>query len=97
MLDQNTRNLQEYHDLYLVTDVTKYVGMSIVDIVHASRFPPAFEWLLACELFGCQLCGLGWHLGSKLGVLGCILAPSWRSWTAFWLQDGALGEHLGRS
>ena len=43
---------------------------------------------------GSKLGGLG-HLGSKLGVLGSILAPSWMSWGPSWLQVGGLGSHLG--
>ena len=39
--------------------------------------------------------GFGSHLGSKLGGLGGILAPTWGVLGASWLQDGGFGSHLG--
>ena len=47
--------------------------------------------------FWLQIGGLGGHLGSKLGVLGAILAPSSRSWGPSWLQVGVLGAILAPS
>ena len=42
-----------------------------------------------------QVGGSGGYLGSKLGDLGAILAPSWGVWGSSWLQVGGSGGHLG--
>ena len=74
--------------------------MDVLYSLRGSRRPAFFG---SCKITNLLFCGMafgdrfGRHFGSKLGVWGVILAPSWGSWRPSWLQVGGLGAILAPS